>query len=292
MGLLIEYILPMIIFLMIFSLGLTLTVRDFTRFLRHPRPILIGLLCQFLAAPCLVFALVTIFGLDGYLAMGFIILAACPGGGVSNLIVKFSNGDVPLSVSLTSVSNLLSCITLPVLLSIAASHFLTDDFQSYNATQTAVRGFLLCTLPVTLGIALRRYRPHLAARIEPSLSQCALVLLVAVIVGAVGTSWGLFIDNFVSLGGILVVLLVAMPATGYVVARLMRASRQTARTISIETGVQNGAFGIAIGAYIQPQSGFSEATLAPALYGVTMYFSVLVLAKLYRSYPVRNTGQI
>lgn len=285
MGVLIDFLLPAVIFLMIFSLGLTLTVRDFTRILRQPRPIIIGLFCQFIAVPLVVFTLVKAFQIDGYTAMGFMILAACPGGGVSNLIAKLAKSDVPLSVSLTSLSNLFSWITLPIILSLSARVFLDSDLKPWNATQFALRGFTLCTLPVLLGISCNHLKRDLARRIEPALSGLAVILLGAVIVGAVIASWSFFIANAVSFGGIMVALLIVMPFTGYIIARVLRAHENCARSISIETGIQNGAFGIAIGAAIQPGTGFSEATLAPALYGVAMYISVLTAAQIYRLNP-------
>ncbi len=283
---LIHVFLPMCIAIMMLSLGLGLTIRDFTRVVQYPKAFLTGLACQFLLAPLMAFGVIQIFGLSGGIAVGFMLLAACPGGAVSNLITKFGRGNVALSVSLTSVSSLMCAVTIPLVLSFAIGFFMADQGGPFDVGRIATNAAIVCVVPICIGILIRHRSVALADRLGQLFAKVSALLLAVIIIAAVAGNISLFLDNVWVLGGALVSLIVVMVGAGYAVSRAAGLGQQNARTISIETGIQNGAFGISVaGMLAQGTAGFSDYALASALYGVMMYFFILPLAWYYRRTP-------
>lgn len=283
MDFLVTVVLPLGLAFIMFSLGVGLTVADFTRVARRPLAFLIGALHQVILLPVVAFAVIALFGMTQELAVGMMILAACPGGVTSNLISKFARGDVALSVSLTAVISLVSVVTVPIILSLAIATFMQENAPEIDITRTAVTMFFLTVVPVTSGLALRAMFPSAIARAERTIATIAAGLFVLIILAAVAGNWQLLIDNLPVLGPALVVLLAVLTCIGFVVPRLLGRSAQEAKTISIETGVQNGTLGIAIAAIIvQGGEGFSTFALPSAFYGLVMYLIFVPVLLFYR----------
>ena len=281
---LVSVVLPLGLAFIMFSLGVGLTPADFLRVGQRPLAFLVGALNQVILLPIVAYVLILIFGFTTELAVGFMILAACPGGVTSNVIAKMAKGDVALSVSLTAVISLASVITVPLILSFAVNNFMGADAPDIDITATAVTMFLLTVVPITLGLTLRALAPSRMIAAEPILAKIATTLFVIIIVAAVAANWDLFTENMARLGPALVMLVIVLTTIGFVVPRLLGRSRHEAKTISIETGVQNGTLGIAIAAIVVGGGeGFSAYAIPSAIYGVIMYLTILPALLIYRN---------
>ena len=243
---LVEVALPLSLAFIMFSLGAGLTVADFTRVFRQPRAILIGGFNQILLLPLVAFGLVMLFGLSGPVAVGFMILSFCPGGVTSNVISRLAKADVALSVSLTAIISLASMVTLPVLLVWTVGHFEGAEAPPLNISSIAIAMALISTVPILLGMAFRAFGGARAIRSEKTIARIANLLFVVIVVAALATNWATFIENLPSLGPALVVLCAVLLVIGYVVTKRAGCSVHEAKTISIETGIQNAALGITV----------------------------------------------
>lgn len=265
------------------SLGVGLTVGDFARVLRAPKAFAIGAVAQVILLPIAAFATATAFGLPPELAVGFMLLSFCPGGVTSNMVAKLSRGDVALSVSLTAVISLLSLVTVPALAAWSVVYFMGDTAPPVSVTSLTIAIFLITTLPVAIGVTLRHYAPDLATRIDPILSALATILFIVIVVAALAANWNIFTANLPTLGPALITLNVALLLIGLGLARAAALSWDQAKTISVETGIQNATLGIALAGLIAGQvDGFSAMALPSGVYGITMYLVAVPFVLWFR----------
>ena len=283
MDVLISVVLPLGLAFIMFTLGVGLTPADFARVGQRPLAFFIGALNQSILLPLVTFICVLAFGIRAEMAVGFMILAACPGGVTSNVISKLAKGDVALSVSLTAVISLASVVTVPLILGLSMGYFMGDAAPEIDITKTAVTMFALTVVPVTLGLWARAMAPAAMTRAEPKLSAVATILFAVIVLAALAANWALFVENIVVIGPALLVLLAALTTIGFVVPRLLGRSVTEAKTISVETGVQNSTLGIAVAAIIVGgECGFTSYALPSAVYGILMYLIILPVVLKYR----------
>lgn len=266
MDVLITVFLPLALAIIMFSLGLGLTLDDFRRVFVAPKAFGIGALSQIVVLPVVAYAVVLLFRLPAELAVGLMILSFCPGGVTSNILTKFARGDLALSISLTGVVSLVSVVTVPLLVAFIADHFMGVEAPPVNVTSLAVAMFAITALPVVLGMVVRHFAPGLTGRIETFVERLAVILFVIVVVGALAANWTLFVDNLAVLGPAVVVLNAALLAIGLGLARLFALDGKQATAISIETGIQNATLGITVGSLIV--EGFGPAAVQPAVGGL------------------------
>ncbi len=283
MDILVSVVLPLGLAFIMFTLGIGLTIADFSRVGKRPLAFAIGALNQVILLPIVAYLSVLVFGISAELAVGFMILAACPGGVTSNILSKLAKGDVALSVSLTAVISLLSVITVPFILSFLVDRFMGAEAPDVDIAKTAITMFALTVVPILLGLGLRAVAPTLIPKAEPMLGRLATILFVIIVLAAVAGNWTMFVENLVVIGPALVVLLATLTCVGFFVARLLGRSVTEAKTISVETGVQNSTLGIAIAAIIVGSSdSFSVYALPSAVYGIVMYLIILPVVFVYR----------
>ena len=269
---LITIFLPLALAVIMFSLGLGLTVADFARVAARPKAFGIGAAAQLVALPLVAWALAVAFALPGDLAVGLMILSLGPGGVTSNVLTKYGRGDLALSISLTGVISLVAVVSVPFLVRFFSGPFMGVDAPTVNVTSLAVAMFAITTVPVAAGIALRHFGAGLAAAIEPVVEKLALALFVVVVVGALAANWSLFVANLATLGPALVLLNVILLALGLGLARLASLNREEATAIAIETGIQNATLGITVGSLIVEQAAaLPPFSLPSGVYGITMY---------------------
>lgn len=284
MDILINVVLPLSLAIIMLSLGVGLTVGDFARVLKAPKAFGIGAVAQVIVLPLVAFGLVSLFSLPAELALGVMLLSFCPGGVTSNMVAKLAQGDVALSVSLTAVISLLSLLSVPTLTALSVSHFMGDRAPDVSVASLTVAVFLITTLPVLIGVTLRHFAPLLARGIEPALSNLAIVLFIVLILVALIGNWDLFTANLPTLGPALVTLNLALLIIGLGLARAAALSWAQAKTVSIETGIQNASLGITLAGLISAQSeGFSAMALPSGVYGITMYLVTLPLVAWMRN---------
>lgn len=272
MGMLLTVFLPLSLAVIMFTLGLGLTVGDFKRVVVQPKAFSVGVIGQVVLLPLVAFGLIYLFGITGELAVGMMILSFCPGGVTSNILAKLALGDVALSVSLTGIVSLLSIITVPVLVAFSVSHFMGEAAPQVNVTSLALSMFVITAVPVLIGVALRHYAPGFSLRAEPILSKIAMGLFVVIVIGALAANWQIFIDNLPSLGPALIVLNVVLLLAGGALGRLFGLDGQEVKTVAIETGIQNATLGITVGSLIVVGAeGLTPYSLPSGVYGITMY---------------------
>lgn len=284
MDLLLSVGLPLALAVIMLSLGIGLTVGDFARVLTQPRAVLVGLTAQLLGAPLAALALVIVFAPPPEIAVGVMILAFCPGGVTSTLLTRFARGRVALSVTLTGVASLISVVTLPLLTGATLEGMLGDAAPSLDVTALALAMAGITALPVAIGVAIRALSPSIADRLDPPLAWIAGALFLLIIGGALAANWTLFAAEVAVLGPLLVTLNLGLLGLGFLLARLLRLARPDAVAIALETGIQNGTLGIAVGSLlVEASAGLPPFSLPSGVYGITMYIVTLPIAAWLRA---------
>lgn len=269
----VKILLPIILAFIMFSLGLGLKAKDFSRILKFPIAFGAGLLNQIVLLPLIALALAHAFGLSNVFAVGLMILALCPGGVTSNILAKMAGGNAPLSISLTAITSLLSILTVPLILAFSVNYFMGEEAPPVDVTRLGITMFLITAVPVAIGMVLTSKFPNLVDKIAPKVSRTAVGLFVIIIVAALAKNWEVFSSNLGTLGPVAVLLNVLMLLLGLVSAKALRLDKQDATTISIESGVQNGTLAIAVGSIIATVDGeiLPPETVPAAVYSITMY---------------------
>lgn len=283
MDLLINVGLPISLAIIMLSLGIGLEIADFRRVLNRKYPFAIGAVCQVVLLPIAAFSAVTLFGLPPEIAVGFMLLSFCPGGVTSNILTKLAKGDVALSVSLTAVISILSILTVPFLAAWSITYFMGENAPEVSISGLAIAMFLITTLPVAIGVSIRRFATGFANRIEDGLSKLATALFVLIVVAALAGNWQIFIENLGIMGAGLISLNIALLLIGLGIAHVANLTWAECKSISIDTGIQNSTLGITLAALITgTENGFSPLALPSAVYGITMYAVVLPFLVWFR----------
>lgn len=273
---LVDLILPAVLTIIMFALGLGLRPADFARVAAGPRAFGLGAINQVIVLPIAGFSVATLFGLPPELAAGTMILALCPGGVMSNVAARMAGGSVPLSVSLTAVISLVSIVTLPVLTALSVNHFMGEAAPEIDVTALGVTMFLLTAVPVGLGMALTALAPETTARIAPWMNRVTVALFALLILAALAANWATFTANIGLLGPALLTLTAALLAFGVLSARVAGLAPREVTTVAIESGIQNGTLGIAVGGIVAGvTTGLPALTLPTAIYSVTAWALVI-----------------
>lgn len=282
--------LSLTVLVIMFTLGLGLAPSDFRRIVQRPRAFCIGALNQIVLLPLIAYGIILTFGFQAETAVGIMILAACPGGAASNIITKLADWDVALSVTLTATFSLTCVATLPLVLSFAVTQFMGSSVPDIDIASTAFTAFLLTALPIMLGLAFRAAAPSATTLVEPMLAKAAVVLFIGVIAGAIAANWQVVEDNIGRLGFGLFTLVAAVSVAGFAVSRFLKASDREAKTISVETGVQNGALALAISALLVADGPiFNTFAIPAALYSVVWLGAALPAFLLIASFDRRKS---
>ena len=244
-----QLALPVALFAILFGMGLSLVPDDFRRVILKPKAKIVGLFCQLMMLPAVAFALALLFRLPGELAVGLMVLAACPGGATSNVITHLAKGDTALSVSLTAASSMVCVFTIPWIVGWSMNWFMGSGASvALPFWKTLGQLTLVTILPIICGMAVRRTRPALALRMERPANVFALVFLVLIIAAAVAREKDLA-HQFAVAGPAAITLNIVTMALGYAAGWLTGLPKAQRTTISIEAGIQNGtlALGITLG---------------------------------------------
>jgi len=239
--------LPLALFVIMFGMGLGLTPRDFLRVAIEPKAMLLGLAAQLVALPILGFILAQAFPLSPELAVGVMILAACPGGPTSNSIAYLLRGNVALSIGLTAISSLVTVFSIPLIVNFAMQQFAgTSVALQLPFWNTVAQIAAIVVVPVAFGMALRAWAPLLAAKIEKSVKWLSLAFLGLIIVGLMAKERDNLPGFFAQAGAVTLTLNVLAMALGYGLSQVARLPEASAKSISVEVGIQNGTLAIAV----------------------------------------------
>ncbi len=239
--------LPLALFVIMLGMGLGLKPADFSRLWQRPLPVLVGLAAQLVLLPLIGFGLAVLLPLTPELAVGLMLIAACPGGPTSNMITYLAKGNVALSITLTALSSLITIITIPLIVNAAAAHFLgaaTALQLPLGATITQLA--VITLIPTSLGMAFCRYAPAVARRLAGLVKWLSLLFLGLIIVGLLVQQRQNVLGYFGQVGTAVLLLNAIAMILGLVLARGLRLATDVAHTIAIEVGIQNGTLAIAI----------------------------------------------
>ena len=285
----VQVVLPVVTVVIMFSLGLGLRPADFWRIATQPKAFAVGACNQLIVVPIVAFGIATVFALPTELALGVMILAACPGGILSNSASQYAEGNVPLSISLTAITSLVATVTLPVLVALSAAHFLGADAPAINVAALAGQVFLLTALPVALGMVLTRFAPRFVAAASPLISRVAFVLFLLMILAALISNWEPFSSNFWKLGPALIAINTLLLLFGLVSGTVAGLGPRDITTIAIESGTQNGSLGIAVGLLVLgANSGLPDTTLPAVIYSITAWFLTMPFVLWRRGVGARS----
>jgi BASS family bile acid:Na+ symporter len=268
---------PIALGLVMFGLGLTLTVADFARVLKHPKAAAVALTCQLVVLPAICYGLVVAFGLEGPLAVGMMLLVASPGGITANLFSHLAGGDVALNITLTAINSLLSAFALPVVVALATWRFMGDQAAIGLQLGKFVQVLAIVLIPVGIGLWTRHRFGAWAVRMHRRVSIASAVVLVLVILGAVAQAFDVLAANLSRLGGIALSLSVLSLTVGYVVPRLFRVSRRQSIASAMEIGIHNVTVTIIVAVSV---IGNEAMAVPAAVYGVLMFVPAAGVASL------------
>jgi len=271
----VQYFLPFTIAMIMLAMGLGLVVDDFRRIFEKPRAVVVGLGAQLVLLPALGFGVAFGFDLRPELAVGVVLLTACPGGAHSNLYASLARADVALSVTLTAVSGFITILTIPPLVRLATTVFATGgEVAELPIIDTTVQIFFVMAVPVVLGMWIRAQSERWAGRLEKVVKVFAIVLLALIVVGSIARQSDNVLEFAKQAGVSVLVLNVVAMLVGYSVAVGAQLSRPQRRTITLEVGIQNGALAFALAAGLLE----SVAVAIPAiLYSILVYFTGAVV---------------
>jgi len=271
--------LPVALGIIMLGLGLGLTVDDFRRVMQYPKSALVALACQVLLLPALCFGLVIAFDLAPELAVGMMLLAASPGGTTANLYSHLFGGHVALNVTLTAINSVLAVITLPIVVNLSAAYFLSDAASIGLQFDKVLQVFAIVLIPVALGMAIRARFPDAANKLNKPVKILSVIVLVAVIAGAVLKERENIADYFLAVGVVALVFNVLSLIIGYGAPRLAGVDRRASIAAGFEIGIHNSTLAITI-ALSPALLNSTQMAIPAAVYGIVMFFTAAVFGYL------------
>ncbi|PKV52900.1 BASS family bile acid:Na+ symporter [Aquimarina sp. MAR_2010_214] len=281
-------ILALSLIIIMLGMGLSLVIEDFKRILIYPKAILLGLTNQILILPVLGFALASLFPVQPEIAIGIMILAACPGGPTSNLISHLAKGDIALSVTLTALSSFITILTIPFIINFALLHFLEEgQMIRLNVMTTIIQILVITIIPVSIGMLIRKYNERFALKMAKPVRRASGIVLMLVIVGIAIKEKDNIVPYFRQAGAVALCLNVITMIVGYYSSRLFNIKDKRAISIAIESGIQNGTLAITIAVVLLKNTSFA---VAPAVYSLLMFFTggIAVYMGIKKSYTHEN----
>ncbi|KPQ37720.1 MAG: bile acid:Na+ symporter, BASS family [Phormidesmis priestleyi Ana] len=278
--------LPLALFVIMLGMGLGLTLNDFKRIATAPKSVIVGLLAQLVMLPLVGFALASIFPLAPELAVGVMVLAACPGGPTSNMVTYLAQGDVALSITLTAISSLITVLTIPLVVNLSMRHFIGENvLLQLPFIPTVVQIAVITLIPVALGMVLHRYTPSFAANVEKGVKWLSLFFLALIIFGLLLKERANLPTFFLQVGWVTLTLNIVSMALGYGFATLAKINSKSTVAITCEVGIQNGTLAIAVAS---APTLLNNPTMAipAAIYSLLMFVTGAALALWARRKPM------
>lgn len=239
--------LPLALFVIMLGMGLGLTWADFKRIAIAPKSVIVGLLAQLVVLPVVGFLLASIFSLSPELAVGVMVLAACPGGPTSNMVTYLAMGNVALSITLTAISSLITVFTIPLVVNFATRSFVGENVSlQLPFGETVVQIAVITLIPVALGMIIHHYAPRFAAKVEKWVKWLSLFFLALIIFGLLLKERTNVLTFFLQVGWVTLTLNVVTMVLGYVFATLAKLNQKSAIAVTCEVGIQNGTLAIAV----------------------------------------------
>ena len=271
---------PIALALIMLGLGLGLKVEDFTRVLKNPKDFLVGLFCQLIILPVVAYILIVILKTPIELALGVMVIAAAPGGVTSNVLTKFANGDVALSISLTAIISLISIISVPLIVFQSAALLgVTNLSQEITMTGIALKMALVVTIPVILGMIIRKFLDNFISSKVSKINKINAFLFLIVFT-AIWIEERENIITYLSQAGLIVLILnVVMMFIAYYLAKTFTSGIEQRKCIALECGLQNGTLAVFVATQIFNDIIYMIPTAA---YALIMYITAFIFLFIVR----------
>ncbi|MBB6461159.1 bile acid:sodium symporter family protein [Flammeovirga kamogawensis] len=261
------------------GMGLSLVTDDFKRIFQKPKAVILGLVLQIVVLPLVAFGISYALILPPFIALGLVILSACPGGPTSNLITHLAKGDTALSVTLTAVSSFLTIITIPFIINLGSSVFYSSETEILLDIPDTIKKILIVSIvPIILGMLIRRYFPKFADKMAKPTKISSATILIVMIVGIVVKERNNVVEYFTQAGSAALLLNGITMILGFLAARLFSLNVAQSKSIAIETGIQNGTMAITIAVGIM---GRVDLSIAAGVYSLIMFFTSGILIFLF-----------
>ena len=272
---------PIALALIMLGLGLGLTTQDFVRVLKQPKDFFIGFVCQLIVLPIIAFLLIKILNTPLELALGVMIIAAAPGGVTSNVLTKFANGDVALSVSLTAIISLISIFTVPFIV-FKSAELLNVSYIANNISMIGIslKMFLVVTLPVMIGMIIRKFATNFIVNNTQIIQRISILLFALVFIAIWIEEWDKIISFITRAGLIALILNVVMMTVGFYVAKVFASGMDQRKCISLECGLQNGTLAVFVSTQIFDNIVYMVPTAA---YALIMFVTSIIFVFLVKN---------
>ena len=276
-----KSIAPVALAIIMFGLGLGLTTADFTRLVKKPQDFAVGFFGQVILLPIVAFILIMIIRLPLEIAMGVMIIAAAPGGVTSNILTKFADGDVALSVTLTAVVSLLCILTVPFIIFNSANFLGIDILKEISMLNIAIKMFFVVTVPVLFGMIVRSLMTDFIVSKTLIIQRLSVILFLIVFISIWIEEWDRIVSFITRAGLVTLILNLIMIFTGYYIAKFFASGPSQRKCISLECGLQNGTLAVFVATQLFDDIIFMVPTAAYALIMfVTSIIFVLIVRKI------------
>ena len=276
-----KTIAPVCLAIIMFGLGLGLNIADFKRVITIPRNFIVGFLGQVIILPIIAFILIHIISISPEIALGVMVIAAAPGGVTSNILTKFANGDVALSVTLTAVVSLLSVITVPLIVYNSAEFLGIEITKEISMLIIALKMFYVVTIPVIFGMITRSLLTNFIVSKTLLIQRLSVILFLVVFISIWIEEWDRIVSFITRAGLVAFILNITMIFIGYFIAKYLASGLAQRKCISLECGLQNGTLAVFVATQLFDDIIFMVPTAAYALIMfVTSIFFVLIVRKI------------
>jgi BASS family bile acid:Na+ symporter len=253
------------------GMGLSLTKADFRRVLQYPKAVLLGFLNQIVLLPLIAFGLIQLFDVSNEIAIGVMILSACPGGPTSNLVTHLAKGDTALSVTLTAVNSIVTILTIPIIVNFALAEFSSGEEVASPVGAIVGSLIVIIAIPLMIGMTIKNKKPQVAKKMDKPVRIASAAIIVLVIVGIVIKERAQLVERISESFAIVITLNILTMLVGFLTAKMVKLKFKEALTICLESGNQNGTLAIQISSLINITLGFPAA-----VYSLFMYFTAAI----------------
>ena len=272
---------PIALAFIMLGLGMSLTLQDFLRVIKIPRDFLVGFICQLVLLPIIALSIALLLNLPAELAVGLMLIACVPGGVTSNVLTKFANGDVALSITLTAVVSLVSIISVPFIMFTSIDFFEIGIVKEISMTGIALKMFLVVTVPVILGMLIKHFAGNFIDK-QASLIQKISVMLFTLVFAAIYIEeWDNIISYIINAGLVALILNLTMMILGFYIAKYFASGVAQQRCISIECGLQNGTLALFVGTQMFGES-ITTFIIPTAAYSLIMMMTSVIFIFILR----------
>ncbi|WP_411823899.1 bile acid:sodium symporter family protein [Leptospira sp. 'Mane'] len=271
----VTYMLPGALAFIMFGLGLSLTIADFTRVLRFPKSVLLGLICQILLLPLLGLGICHLFGLSSEFSIGIMILAASPGGVTANLFSHLARGDVALNLTLTAINSVLAAVTLPLIVNFSLIYFSEGEQSIGLQFKKTIEVFFIVLVPVLFGMLGKKYFPKFAGKMDKPVRIFSFLFLLLIIAGALLNEKHRILYSLSQVGIPVLLFNILSLAIGYILPLLAKVKYKEAIAISMEVGIHNGTLAVYVALSLLNSYNFA---LPAAVYSIFMFITAAIFS--------------